>query len=373
MKFSKEEFEKLLSEKIQAGIKSFFDTDEGRNKLIAEAGSQREAESVIKTARFYQKLLGFRAQNREDGIVKALTDDIMYTGSDAQGGYINAPAETAKEIARIEAETSVVARFATMRPQNSDTLNVTTDTSDLTVTYTAEAVAKTKTKPTLTQVSMVLRKPALQIILSDEEIQGSLVDIIAYLNQRIGEEFGQDLDYRVLGVSAATPYDSIPHVSGTNAVTLSGHAASDITYAKLVEATVGIKSFAAKGARFYMHRTVLGDVMSIVDGNGRPVFQLDPTQKGIGSILGFPIELVEKMPASSSYAADVVPILFGDLKYWRIGVKHDLRIKTSGDVAVTLDGSLVSCWENNLTAVRAELRRSGALIIPSTFSKIVMA
>lgn len=373
MKFSQEEFDKLLAQRVGEGIKSFFETDEGRNKLIHDAGGERDAEGVIKTAQYYQKLLGFKAQNHEDGVVKALTDDIMYTGSDGAGGYINAPAETAKEIARIEADASVVARFATMRPQQSDELNVTTDTSSLTVTYTAESVAKTTTKPVLTSVNMALKKPALQIILSDEEIQGSLIDIIAYLNQRIGEEFGQDLDYRVLGVTAATPYDSIPNVSGTNEVTLAGHDDADITYPKMVDMTTGIKSAAVSGARFYLHRTVLGSVQKIVDGNGRPIFQADPTDKSIGKILGFPVELVEKMPAASTYAASIVPILFGDLKYWRIGVKHDLRIKTSGDVAVTLDGSLVSCWENNLTAVRAELRRSGALMIPSTFSKMVMA
>ena len=330
----------------------------------------RDPSDVLKGGMYYTKLLGLKAA--DGGEIKALTDDIMYTGADGQGGYINAPRETMAEIVRIMEEQSVVARLADFRTQTSDGVRVVTDTSALTVTYTDEAVAKTVTKPTLTKVDLDLKKPALQIVISDEEIQGSLVDIVSYLDTKCGEAFGQDLDYQFLGRDVASPYVSIPYNVLVNEVDLASADADGLTYAKFVEASCSIVSQAAAGARWFMHRTVLGDCLSIVDGVGRPIFQQDPTGAAFGTILGFPVELVEKMPVKTGYGTGVVPVLFGNLKYLRIGVKHGLQIKVSGDVTVTLDGNLVSCWENNLTALRAEARRSGALTIPSAFARFEM-
>jgi HK97 family phage major capsid protein len=331
--------------------------------LIADAGGEEKAQSYIKQATFYGKLLGFVA--RAGGEIKAITDDIMYTGAATQGGNINAPPEIFAEIQRIEKDASVVVPLCTTINQTRDVIYVPTDTSDLAITYAEEAGKKGVTKLALTKATLTLKKPAAIVVISDELLDGSVVAIVDYINTRIGEDFAEDYDYRVIGPAAATPYDNISNVSGTAHVDLTGTAGIP-TYKDVVDVTSSIKARAMRGAGWFMHRSVLGEFRKVVGSDGHPLFQSalagQPT-----SLAGFPIYLSDTMITWSAASSTDVVALFGNMKYWFRGVKRELNISQSRDAAITLDGTLTSLFENNMMAIRAEARRSGALVLPSAF------
>jgi len=340
----------------------------GRKAFVDEAGGPDKAVGYLKQASFYAKALG--VEDKFNGVdLKAITDDIVYTGANGQGGYLNAPAETMAEIARIGKEASAVMRLARKFTQNSDTLYVPTDTSDLTFTVTNESVAKTSTKPTFTRATLSLKKAAALIVVTDEMISGSVVDMVDYLNTRLGEDYGEFLDTSVLGASATSPFDNIAHVSGTNSVTLESDGPD---WDKLIDVTASIKSKALRKARFFMDRTTFAEIRKVKGTDGQPIFQAGLAGQP-GSILGYPVELIDVMPTYSDATSGEMVALFGDLSYWYMGQGAAFNIGVSREASVTLDSTLTSLWENNMVGIRAEALVSGALVLPSAFCKVLVA
>jgi len=338
-----------------------------RKAFIDEAGGPEPAEAYLKQAQFYCKVLGVKALDGQE--IKAITDDIVYTGATGQGGYINAPAETMAEIARIAKQASAVQRLARKFSQNVDTMYVPTDTSDLTFTLTGESVAKTTTKPTFTRSTLTLVKPAALVVITDEMISGSVVNIVDYLNTRLGEDYGEYLDTKVLGVSATSPFDNIAHITGVNEVTL---PAGGVDFDSAIDVTSAIKSKAMQRARWFMSRTVLAEFRKVKGTDGQPIFQ-PPMGQAPGTILGYPVEIIDVMPTYAAATTGLMCALFGDLSYWYMGEGKAFNIGVSRDAAVTLDSTLTSLWENNMIGIRAEARVSGALVLPSAFVRVLQA
>ena len=340
----------------------------GRKSFVDAAGGPEKAESYIKQAHYYASVLGM--SEKFAGVdLKAITDDIVYTGANGQGGYVNAPADVMREVARISKEASAVMRLARKFKQERDTLYVPTDTSDLTFTATAESVAKTVTKPTFTRATLTLVKIAGLIVITDEMVSGSVVDMVDYLNTRLGEDYGEYIDTKVLGAELASPFDNIANVSGTNSVTLESTGPD---WNKLIDVTAAIKSKATRKARWYMDRTTFAEIRKVKGTDGQPIFQAGLAGSP-GSILGYPVELVDVMPTYSDATSGEMVALFGDLSYWYMGQGMAFNIGVSREASVTLDGTLTSLWENNMIGIRAEARVSGALVLPSAFCKVLVA
>lgn len=114
-------------------------------------------------------------------------------------------------------------------------------------------------------------------------------------------------------------------VNGDNANVASltaGYAASGFTsavtnklgYADFVAAIAALDPAYQADAVFAMSNATLGAVLSIVDGNQRPIFLADygsGSQGFVGRILGYPVKLVTQLPP---VATGNTPVLFGSFK-----------------------------------------------------------
>ena len=331
----------------------------GRKAFIEEAGSPEASVKYLRQAAYYGKVLGLDTPE-----LKNITDEMLHTGDADHAGDLNAPPETLAEIARIEADASVVARLCRSFPQDRDIIDVPVADAGLTVTYTGEAEAKTVTVPTFKKVRLTLKKPALIVVLSDEMLQGSVVNLVDYINTQIGEDFGTDLDTQVLGASS-TPYTNINENSLTN-VDL---PAAGPDFDSVVNVTAALRSKATRRARWFMSRSVFAEFRKVKGTDGQPIFQ-QPFAGSPGTLMGYPVEIVDVMPAWGTAGNEDMVALFGDLGYWYMGRGKELQIGVSREASVTLDGTMTSLWQNNLVGIRAEARRSGALVLPEAFCRV---
>lgn len=90
----------------------------------------------------------------------------------------------------------------------------------------------------------------------------------------------------------------------------------------------------SRPARWWMNPQQIVRLLSVKDGNGRPIFlnALEaPTPGGIGSILGYPV--TPALAAPSTNAAEAKIAAFGDPRGHALGLREDFGIATSDDFA----------------------------------------
>lgn len=114
----------------------------------------------------------------------------------------------------------------------------------------------------------------------------------------------------------------ITWTEGTNKVTVAAN--KSLAYGDIVNAIAMLHRGYSNGAKFVMNNTTLyADVYGLVDENKRPIFVADPTEKGKGRILGFPVEVDDFM--------DDHDILFGDFRYNGYNLPSGIALDVSRD------------------------------------------
>jgi HK97 family phage major capsid protein len=340
---------KLLDEKLKEATKP-----EKRKSLIDELG-EAKLESVEKQGKFWKAYF-----ERDKEALKAVTNP-MQEGTDSLGGFL-VPVETMAEVLRLVQEQSVAYQFARKVPQKSDIMTVPVKDSGPSVTYTNEANLKAGTGLTFKQVVLTLKKPACWVVLSQELIEDSIVDIVGYINEQIAEAFAQDLDDQAFNATG-TPYMGIFADTTVNQVTMaSGETAfTDLTADHLADMLSSVVSNALAGARYFMHRTIINIVRKLKDTTSGQYIWAGPVGGDPPTIWGYPYSLVEQMPALSDSGVSTNFVVYGNLKHLLIGTKNELRVRQSDEASVTIDGTLTSAFEANLRVIRAEARRSLAV------------
>lgn len=313
----------------------------------------------------------FNARIGSDGaITKAATDDFLYTTDDPSGGY-SVPVLIHNEISRIPEQESFVFPQATKVPQSSQVLKVNTLSTKPSVTYTNEAAEKDITKPLLGNVDLTLKKPTAMVLLTQELLEDSQfkAGLVNQIIQWIGEAFAADMDLRASN-DANTPYVGIMHSSsGANFTTMNETTAESLSYDYLITMLGNIPPQVRGALRWAFHRTVEAKLRRIKDSTGNFIWA--PANAAMpATILGYPYDLSEQMPTlTTALSADVAFLILANWKHWWIGQSKMMTFRTTDSASVTIDtDGLVSLFERNMMAIRAEARRSMAAIQPTAFS-----
>ena len=107
-----------------------------------------------------------------------------------------------------------------------------------------------------------------------------------------------------------------------NSVTFTGDSNTTLAYADIIGALKKLKRGYNKNAKFAMNcKTYYGQVMSLLDGNDRPMFVADPSGKTPGTILGKEIVL-------DDWIADDV-IFLGDFSYLAYNMVDGIAVEAS--------------------------------------------
>lgn len=104
-------------------------------------------------------------------------------------------------------------------------------------------------------------------------------------------------------------------------------SATEVTYDELLQLYISVDRAYRQNAAWMMNDTTYGEILSLVDGNGRHYF-IDQTSNPAESILRKPIVINPDMPNTSS---GLKAVLFGDFSYYWVRIVGGPRLSRSDE------------------------------------------
>lgn len=345
-------------QEIKGGVesnKNELEAQGNRLKTIEEAIAAGKAEHERRFLEFRKQLLAMpRAQRSRRGLGndelnsgfgKALVKLARHEGPDGEVLTTKAAGitdtylvgvEYSGEIIRLVEELGVARRISRHVPMGEGTVNWPRRTGGVTAAHIAKASAVTASNPTAGQVQLVA-----DTIMALSLVQNaSLEDEVASLGAWVAEEIAygmagiEDTDF-VSGDGTAT-YGSVWGILSAftdltnkpSVVTMDAGNTSfeDLTFDDLMTMIENVKSQALRGSRWLLHRSILTILRQIKDSQNRYIWEPSGAVGNPATILGYPYELCDKMPARTSSAVSTKFLAFGNFDYWFFGDRRQLAV-----------------------------------------------
>ena len=305
-----------------------------------------------------------RGKNYDQELVQKTLDPQDET-TDADGGYLT-PTITAAEILRLTEEFGQGRQYFRNFPMGkAPAITLPTKLTGATVARVSEGAQIADTKVTLTYNTLTASKVAAIVAMTSELDEDSIVDIGAYVNEQLAEAFAEEEDGQLF-TGTGSPHTGAFNASSTygNEIQVTNSAA--ISYDDLVDCAMGLKQNYLRGGAWYMHRTVAADLMKLKDTNELPILinAGDPMRM---TLLGYPVRLIEKAPASTVTTAGMPLIVLGNLQKAGIfGLKKNYTMKILTEATV----DTINLAEYDLIGVRVTKRDAFVLSLPGALSVI---
>lgn len=285
------------------------------------------------------------------------------------------PGEFVAEVERLEEELGVARKFANVRRSTKSTLSFLLGDDDLEVFDTDEAGTKTSTKNSYEKITLLWRKFAGILPITDELEEESAIDLWNDAVNRFARAFAKKEDQLVFTeTSNVSPKNhGILAVSGVNVVELAGDSFEDLTYDDIVDMVWGVPTPSSKNGRFWLNKDILAVIQKIKDEEKRPIWQRAMADGTPSTILGKPYELVDVLPGIADDAADKKFMAFGDLKYVTLGERTGMNIQIFdsgivGDPDEDTQGNDLNLITQDMKAMRAVKRINAKVRFPAAFS-----
>lgn len=250
--------------------------------------------------------------------------------------------------------------------------------------WVGEGVRKPATSGALGIKSITPKKLAAILVVSEEVVRANPGNYLATMQESLAESFAVAFDRAVAhdegpdGTAGGGPFSTyldqtskVQEIGGTS-------VANGGIHVDFVEAMRDVVSDVdASGRRYRLTGWALDAVLEpslwgAVDTTGQPIYvdlPSDATSNTIGNgrLLGRPSFMGEGV---STINQTSVVGYGGDFSQGAWGVVGGINFSTSNQTSVTINGSLVSLWENNLVAIRAEAEYGFILNDADAFSKL---
>ena len=246
--------------------------------------------------------------------LKALT-----VNSDPNGGYLTLP-EFGGIIETYVYETSPLRRLASEITIGTDALEYVTDNDQAGWGWVGETQARPDTyTPQLGKLMIPVNEMYAMPNVSQKMLDDAYIDVEAWLAGKVSEVFARgEATAFVSGNGVNKPKGILSYPAGTNvasgqiAQVYSGNA-SGFTYAGLIALQNALKEPYQNNATFLTQRSSMALLLGIVDGQGRPIFNMMYDKNGglENTILGRPVVFAADMPAA---ATNAVAMAYGDFK-----------------------------------------------------------
>lgn len=388
-----EDNDEASDEEIEKGIKSLF-AREGKRleaSLKSELKSyldEHKALSEQKAGVYHPEVRAKRKELSErmrkvtkalfsgdEALLKEMTTDA--TGSPYAGYTVDA--ELSAEIRHLITEYGVARREMMAIPLSKGSYKANDLATDVTVYWVDQAAVISSTQAVLGQEELTLVKLGAIVTLTSELLEDTEIDFISFLGSRVAEGFAQAEDeafFKGDGTSTYGDFTGLLVATDVNEVEMTGSTFASIDADDLIDMVDATPQGAHANAKFYMHRTIMSYVRKLKDTTNAYIYQA-PADRGPATIWGYPVVLVEAMPAKADTAAETSFVLFGDLRKACI-----LGFKASGLKASRFNAGVVRNVANNadinlITTDREAVRwteRTGYIrIIPTAVTKLTTA
>ena len=206
------------------------------------------------------------------------------------------------------------------------------------------------------------KKIAAIAVVSAEVVRANPGDYVNIFREDIAEAFALAFDSAALH-GTSTPFGASNYIAATTKTVALG-TASQANGGIFADFNSGLSLLVADGRRlngFALDASLEPDFNASVDNTGRPIFIDSPLVENAGPIrtgrllgrtafIGEDVQAV--IPETPSTAYEVA--FAGDWSKSVWGVVGGITYDVSTQASVTINGSLVSLFENNLVAIRAE-------------------
>lgn len=371
----RDELEKMksaITEKFEAEIKSV-----SKASRLPKEIEEDEAKARMRGFKsFGDFILSIKKSSKGDFDERTRLKTAMTETTDAQGGYTVPEEWQSSVLGYLNNPATVVPKF-TKLIQGTLTRHLPKWLTDLSVTWTGETTNKTATKPTLTTKTSTLNKLAAIVTFSDEYIEDDITDMTGLVTKLIGENMA--VEFERVGITGdvtglGDPFNGILYTAGTATQNQIG---GNLSYTDLVN-TWNNQNVLEKyrvGAEWTMNRKSLGLVMGIVDGNGRPLWNLQSINgRMVNTIFGDMINVSNTILNTYTLAGGTgeSAIVYGNMGNVIMGERRGNRgisvnVTNQGIVS---SGTSVSenLWQADETGYRFVKRASIVVANPEGFS-----
>lgn len=272
-------------------------------------------------------------------------------------GFLN-PDQSAPIFERA-ARMSVIQRLARQVPLGANGVEIPVVTGRMSAGWVSEGGKKPASAGSMTLKTISPKKLASIAVVSAEVVRANPGNYMSLLREQIAEAFAIAFDNAAAhdagpdGTAGAGPFSTYLD-QATKAVEL---GSGTTMHNDFVAALSLLVNDGKKLTGWALDERVEPMVLDELDGNNRPLYvdlPTDDTSPAIarpGRLLGRPSFMGEGLYFDTTadiygYAADWTQAAWGVVG----GISYDV----STQATVTINGALVSLWENNLVAVRAE-------------------
>lgn len=277
------------------------------------------------------------------------------------------PAEIAGPIFERAARMSVVQQLVPQVPLGPNGKSVPVVTGRPVAGWVAEGAQKPATKGTMTLKTMTPQKLAAIVVVSDEVVRSDPGRYVSTLRGNLSEAFAVAFDYAALHNLGGDGTGTGPFATyidqTTKSVELGGNSqANGGVYKDLVDSVAELVSDTDASGRHYkatgfaLDDQVEPRLLGQVDTTGRPIWVDLPANEDANA-LSRPGSLLGRRSFMGEGVSNLTGTIQGYVGEWSQaawGVVGGIDFSVSNQATVTINGSLVSLWENNLTAIRAE-------------------
>lgn len=265
------------------------------------------------------------------------------TTTSAFGGFIK-PNEAANYFEKARYASSVM-QLARQVPLGASGEEIMMSTGKATAGWVSEAGKKPTTETSIGVKSFKPHKIAAISVVSAEVVRANPGNYMSLLQDEIAASFAEAFD-------AAALHGDGPFTTSVSDTTKSVSLAPS-AYDGVVEALRVLANDKKKLNGFAFDRIVEADFLGEKDGNDRPLF-IDTPLENTASVIT-PGRIIGRSAfLGDGIAKDEVVGFAGDWSQLVWGTVGGIKFDVSTQASVTLGGELISLFENNLVAIRAE-------------------
>jgi HK97 family phage major capsid protein len=243
----------------------------------------------------------------------------LSVNSDPNGGYLVLP-EFGGVINTFVYESSPIRQLASVITIGTDSYKLVTDNDQVTSGWVGETQSRSNTNtPVVGEINIPVNELYANPQATQKMLEDPVVDIEAWLTTKVSQKFARDeATAFVVGTGVMQPKGLLSYASGTSVglqqiqQVVSGNAAA-FTYNGLINLQNAVKEPYQPNSVFLIQRASNANIMQIVDGQGRPIFNMS-YDKNAGlqpTILGKEVYFANDIPL---FAANALAAIYGDIR-----------------------------------------------------------